>query len=116
MLPSCATTQVNSTPHSTSTKDEPEAVEEQVRVGMSKAQVLRIYGEPSGQDSTAHGDVWVWGNSRWLRQIPYAGPFLNVNTKKVMFRGGRVVDFRNTNSGNIMSQMEGQGGSRFSDW
>lgn len=88
----------------------------EIRIGMSKAQVLRAWGEPSGKDVTGSGEVWVWGNQNMMRMIPYAGAFLNVNTGKVMFRNGRVVDFRNTNSGNAWSQSEGMFGSRFSTW
>lgn len=83
---------------------------------MSKAQVLRAWGEPSGKDVTGSGEIWVYGNQNMLRMIPVAGSFLNVNTSKVMFRNGRVADFRNTNSGNVWSQGEGMGGSRFSTW
>ena len=88
-----------------------------IRVGMSKSQVVRAWGEPSGKDSTASGEIWVYGNQNMLRMVPIAGSFLNVNTSKVKFNNsGRVVDFRNTNSGNVWSQGEGQGGSRFSSW
>ena len=84
---------------------------------MTKSQVLRALGEPSGKDETGRGEIWVYGNQNMLRMIPYAGPFLNVNTAKVMFNNnGRVEDFRNTNSGNVWSQGEGMGGSRFSNW
>jgi len=87
-----------------------------IRIGMSKAQVIQAWGEPSGKDVTGSGEVWVYGNQNMLRMIPYAGPFLNVNTSKVLFKNGRVADFRNTNSGSAWSQMEGMGGSRFSTW
>ncbi len=88
-----------------------------IRVGMTKSQVIRAWGEPSGKDETGSGEIWVYGNQNMLRMIPYAGPFLNVNTGKVMFNhNGRVVDYRNTNSGNVWSQGEGMGGSRFSSW
>lgn len=91
--------------------------EPQISIGMTKAQVLKAWGEPSGKDVTGHGEIWVYGNSRMLRMIPYAGPFLNVNTSKVLFGpNGRVQDFRNTNSGNAWSQSEGMGGSGFSRW
>lgn len=98
-------------------EEQEEPREEKLRVGMTKSQVLRIKGEPSGRDETGSGEIWVYGNARMLRMIPYAGPFLNVNTSKIMFNNsGRVVDFRNTNSGNVWSQGEGMGGSRFSNW
>lgn len=83
---------------------------------MTKNQVLRAWGEPSGRQATAREEIWVYGNQNMMRMIPYAGPFLNVNTSKVLFRSGRVVDFRNTDSGSVWSQAEGIGGSRFSTW
>lgn len=119
-LSSCATIQPTAT---TKTKTPPKAATTaaeptggDIRIGMSKAQVLRAWGEPSGKDVTGSGEIWVYGNQNMLRMIPMAGSFLNVNTSKVMFRNGRVADFRNTNSGNIWSQGEGMGGSRFSNW
>jgi outer membrane protein assembly factor BamE (lipoprotein component of BamABCDE complex) len=120
LVASCATTtaptaSTNKTkPKTTTSKSEPTGGD--IRVGMSKAQVLQAWGEPSGKDVTGSGEVWVYGNQNMLRMIPYAGPFLNVNTSKVLFKNGRVADFRNTNSGSAWSQMEGMGGSRFSTW
>jgi outer membrane protein assembly factor BamE (lipoprotein component of BamABCDE complex) len=119
-LSSCATIQPTATtktktpPKAATTATEPTGGD--IRIGMSKAQVIRAWGEPSGKDVTGSGEVWVYGNQNMLRMIPVAGSFLNVNTSKVMFRNGRVADFRNTNSGNVWSQGEGMGGSRFSNW
>lgn len=120
ILTSCATTQPTAAtrtkipPKAATTAAEPTGGD--IRIGMSKAQVLRAWGEPSGKDVTGSGEIWVYGNQNMLRMIPVAGSFLNVNTSKVMFRNGRVADFRNTNSGNVWSQGEGMGGSRFSTW
>ena len=117
LLASCSMVQPTGT-----TKAKPKPAAKQtatggaIRVGMSKSQVIQAWGEPSGRDISGRGEVWVWGNQNMLRLIPYAGPFLNVNTGKVLFRTGRDVDFRNTNSGSVWSQMEGMGGSRFSTW
>jgi outer membrane protein assembly factor BamE (lipoprotein component of BamABCDE complex) len=86
-----------------------------LRIGMTKGQVLRAWGSPSGKDITGHGEVWVYGNQRALRMIPYAGPWVNVQTRKVLFGAdGRVRDFRSTDEGNEFSAGEGQGGSGFS--
>lgn len=120
LAPSCVTT--SSPPAGAHTKatraaEPAEPTGDKIRVGMTKNQVIRAWGEPSGKDETGRGEIWVYGNANMLRMIPYAGPFLNVNTSKVMFNNsGRVVDFRNTNSGNVWSQGEGMGGSRFSSW
>ena len=117
--PSCVTTDMAGTstskPVGKPVSSEPAGGK--IRNGMTKSQVLRAWGQPSGKDETGRGEIWVYGNANMLRMIPYAGPFLNVNTAKVMFNNnGRVVDFRNTNSGNVWFQGEGMGGSRFSSW
>lgn len=80
----------------------------QVRVGMTRAQVARAWGEPSSKQVGGRGEIWVWGGQNWKRMIPYAGPFLNVQTSKVVFGpDGRVKDFRITDKGDIMSAGEG---------
>ena len=88
----------------------------QIRIGMTKAQVIRAWGDPSAKDITGHGEIWVWGNQNWKRSIPYAGPFLHVQTSKVLFgTDGLVKDFRVTDKGDIMSDMEGHA-SGFNPW
>ena len=88
----------------------------QVRVGMTKSQVLRAWGEPSGKDVTGRGEIWVWGGQNWKRSIPYAGPFMKVQTSKVLFgTDGLVKDFRLTDKGDVMSDMEGRSGG-FNPW
>ena len=87
-----------------------------IHIGMTKSQVIRAWGEPSGKDITGHGEVWVWGGQNWKRNIPYAGPFLHVQTSKVLFgTDGLVKDFRLTDKGDIMSDMEGHSGG-FNPW
>jgi outer membrane protein assembly factor BamE (lipoprotein component of BamABCDE complex) len=86
-----------------------------IRIGMSKGQVLAAWGEPSGKNITGHGEIWVYGNQKALRMVPYAGPWLNVRTRKVLFNANGVVqDFRLTDEGNVFSAGEGRGGSGFS--
>lgn len=79
-----------------------------IRIGMTKSQVIRAWGEPSAKQVTGRGEIWVWGGQNWKRMIPYAGPFLNVQTSKAIFGSdGRVRDFRLTDKGDIMSAGEG---------
>lgn len=79
-----------------------------IRIGMTRTQVLRAWGEPSSKQVSGRGEIWVWGGQNWKRMIPYAGPFLNVQTSKVVFdSGGRVKDFRVTDKGDMMSASEG---------
>lgn len=88
----------------------------QIRVGMTKSQVLRAWGEPSGKDVTGRGEIWVWGGQNWKRMIPYAGPFMKVQTSKVLFGSdGLVKDFRLTDKGDMMSDMEGHSAG-FNAW
>jgi len=116
LLVACGTT--GTTEETTSTPGVTKSTETQtLRVGMSKSQVLAIWGDPSGKQITGHGEIWVWGGQQWLRQIPYAGPFVHVQTSKAMFGpDGRLADFRLTDQGDIMSAAEGMGGSRFSSF
>lgn len=83
----------------------------QVRKGMSKAQVVKAWGEPSGRSVGSSGEVWTWGGQGWKRMIPYAGPFVNIQTSKVLFGSdGRVKNFRITDHGDAMTGMAGYGG------
>ncbi|MDX2080378.1 MAG: hypothetical protein SFU53_06295 [Terrimicrobiaceae bacterium] len=116
-LTGCGTTQ---TSPSGSTVEEVASSESeetpQIRIGMTKAQVLRAWGEPSGKDVTGRGEIWVWGGQNWKRMIPYAGPFMKVQTSKVLFgSNGLVKDFRLTDKGDMMSDMEGRSGG-FNAW
>lgn len=105
LLSSCANQTSSSSSSSTS-----EATP-QIRKGMTKAQVTRAWGEPSGRQVTGSGEIWTWGGQRWKRMIPYAGPFINVQTSKVVFgSNGRVKDFRVTDHGDSMTDMEGYSG------
>ena len=88
----------------------------QIHVGMTKSQVIRAWGEPSAKDVTGHGEIWVWGGQNWLRSIPYAGPFVHVQTAKVLFgTDGLVKDFRLTDKGDVMSESEGHSAG-FNPW
>ena len=79
-----------------------------IQVGMTREQVKRAWGEPAGRQVTPRGEIWSWGGQRWKRMIPYAGPFLNVQTSKVVFGpDGRVKDFRLSDRGDVMTDMEG---------
>lgn len=87
-----------------------------IAVGMTKAQVVRAWGEPSSKQVGGRGEIWVWGGQNWKRMIPYAGPFLHVQTSKALFGSdGRVKDFRLTDKGDVMSEAEGYSGG-FNSW
>lgn len=87
-----------------------------IAVGMTKNQVLKAWGEPSGKQITGRGEIWVWGGQRWKRMIPYAGPFLKIQTSKALFgTDGRVKDFRLSDQGDVMSEAEGYS-SGYSQW
>ncbi len=91
--------------------EEPSAEKPAISVGMTKSQVMKAWGEPSGRQVTGHGEIWTWGGQRWKRVIPYAGPFMHVQTSKVVFGAdGRVKDFRLTDHGDVMTDMEGYSG------
>jgi hypothetical protein len=115
MMVACSAT-TSSSQSGTTTAASTGTTEKNLQVGMTKSQVIAIWGEPSGRQVTPREEVWSYGGQRWLRQIPYAGPFMHVNTSKVVFVGGRVVDFRNTDEGDIMSADIGYGAGRFSNY
>jgi outer membrane protein assembly factor BamE (lipoprotein component of BamABCDE complex) len=99
-------TSASSSDHANTIADTP-----QVRKGMTKAQVIKAWGEPGGRQVSGSSEVWTYGGQRWKRMIPYAGPFMNVQTSKVVFgSNGRVKDFRITDHGDAMSDMEGYSG------
>lgn len=88
----------------------------QIRKGMTKSQVLQAWGEPGGKQVSGSGEIWTYGGQRWMRMIPYAGPFIHIQTGKVLFNSsGRVKDYRLTDRGDMMSDMEGSGGGH-SEW
>ena len=90
------------------TRVEPTAANPQIRKGMTKQQVIAAWGEPSSRQVSGSGEIWTWGGQRWKGMIPYAGPFVNVQTGRVIFgTNGRVRDFRLTDRGDMMSDMEG---------
>lgn len=106
MLSACVTTNPASAP--STVKEAPTAGSPRIRVGMTRQQVIAAWGEPSGRQVTSSGEIWTWGGQRWKRMIPYAGPFVNVQTSKVVFgSNGRVKDFRLTDRGDAMTDIEG---------
>lgn len=110
LLSSCANQTTSSTASSNS-GGTPE-----IRKGMTKSQVIKAWGEPGGKQVSGSGEIWTYGGQRWKRMIPYAGPFLNVQTAKVLFNSsGRVKDYRLTDRGDMMSDIEGSGGGH-SEW
>jgi hypothetical protein len=89
------------------TTSNPQQPEKMISKGMSKEQVMSIWGKPSARQVSSSGEIWTWGGQNWKRMIPYAGPFVNVQTAKVVFGpDGRVKDYRLTDKGDMMSQME----------
>lgn len=53
--------------------------------GMTKAQVLAKWGEPSTKKTTAQGEVWRYANQNWKRHVPYYGTFAHVEEQFVLF-------------------------------
>lgn len=113
LLSGCANQPTGS---STAASNSSSAETPQIRKGMTKSQVLKAWGEPGGKQVSGSGEIWTYGGQRWKRMIPYAGPFLKVQTGKVLFgSNGRVKDYRLTDRGDMMSDMEGSGGGH-SEW
>jgi len=70
------------------------------RIGMTKDQVLNMYGEPTNISTSTRGEIWayVFNNFDGRSFIPYYGPihqaYKRRNSGTVIFDGsGRVRDF-----------------------
>lgn len=113
-LGGCPTLSEGTGSSSAATYSEPDPAS--IRTGMTKSQVVAIWGQPSSKQVEPGKEIWAYGGQRWKRMIPYAGPFINVQTSKVIFRNGRVSDYRLTDEGDEMSAGVGMGAGRFVPW
>jgi outer membrane protein assembly factor BamE (lipoprotein component of BamABCDE complex) len=66
-----------------------------VRVGMTKAEVLSIWGKPSTRTVNSKGEYWTWQGTSWKRCFPIIGDHFNTETYSVDFSpSGKVTEYK----------------------
>jgi hypothetical protein len=65
----------------------------QIRRGMTKAQVEKIYGEPNQRTETDSGTTWTYIKGMSKAFIPFYGAFHSPTTIVVNFHGNRVASY-----------------------
>jgi outer membrane protein assembly factor BamE (lipoprotein component of BamABCDE complex) len=65
-----------------------------VRIGMTKAEVISVIGNPSTRTINSKGEIWTWNGTFWKRCLPFIGDHFNVERYSVEFGpNGKVVEF-----------------------
>jgi hypothetical protein len=65
------------------------------RLGMSRSQVVRLYGEPDFVSATPRGETWTYRFDTWKFAVPYYSMAAKIKTGTVTFNGsGRVADYQ----------------------
>ncbi|MCA1964094.1 MAG: DUF2845 domain-containing protein [Prosthecobacter sp.] len=73
--------------------------------GMTQAQVIAKWGEPSSRQKTAQGEVWRYANQGWKRHVPYYGTFAHVEEHFLLFGpDGRFVKQDTKDFGNAFQE------------
>lgn len=66
-----------------------------VRIGMTKAEVISILGNPSTRTVNSKGEYWTWQGTSWKRCIPIFGDHFNTETYSVDFSpAGKVTEYK----------------------
>lgn len=77
----------------------------EIKPGMTKAEVLALWGEPSEKKTTASGETWRWADQGWKRHVPVYGTWAHVEEHVVRFGAdGRVVGAGNEDYGNAFQE------------
>jgi outer membrane protein assembly factor BamE (lipoprotein component of BamABCDE complex) len=108
LLSQCASSST-STPASTAAAPAPAAsageADTTLTPGMTQAQVLAKWGEPSSKKTTPQGEVWKYANQAWKRHVPYYGTFAHVEEHFVLFGAdGRLVKSGTEDYGNAFQE------------
>lgn len=109
LLCQCASSDSSTGTASTSAAPAPAATEAEadttLKPGMSKAEVIAKWGEPSSKKSSAGGEVWRYASQGWKRHVPYYGTFAHVEEHFVLFGAdGRVVKTGTEDFGNAFQE------------
>ncbi len=76
-----------------------------IKPGMTKAQVIAVWGEPSEKKPTGTGEVWRWADQGWKRSVPVWGAFTSVEEHVVRFGSdGRVAGTGKEDYGNAWQE------------
>lgn len=66
-----------------------------VRVGMTKAEVISIWGKPSTRTVNSKGECWTWEGTSWKRCLPLIGDHFNTETYAAEFGpNGKVTEYK----------------------
>ena len=72
-------------------RDEP--IGREPRIGMTKGQVIEMYGEPSSRSHSARGEVWSYWFNRGHAFIPYNFGYTARTGTFIFGANGRLQDF-----------------------
>ena len=76
-----------------------------VKPGMTKAEVIAVWGEPSEKKATATGELWRWAGQGWKRRVPVYGTWASVEEHVVRFgTDGKVAGSGSENYGNAFQE------------
>lgn len=76
-----------------------------IKPGMTKAQVIAAWGEPTEKKPTASGELWRWAEQGWKRAVPVYGTWAKVEEHVVRFgHDGRVIGTGTEDYGNAYQE------------
>lgn len=66
-----------------------------VRVGMSKSEVIAIWGMPATRTVNSKGEYWTWEGTSWKRCLPLIGDHFNTETYSADFApNGKLTEYK----------------------
>ncbi|MBE2282291.1 MAG: hypothetical protein IAE77_02380 [Prosthecobacter sp.] len=76
-----------------------------IKPGMTKAQVIAVWGEPDEKKQTASGELWRWAQQGWKRHVPVYGTWAKVEEHVVRFGAdGKVIGTGTEDYGNAFQE------------
>lgn len=76
-----------------------------IKPGMTKEQVIAVWGEPSEKKPTATGELWRWAQQGWKRHVPVYGVWAHVEEQVVRFgHDGKVIGTGTEDYGNAYQE------------
>ena len=66
-----------------------------VRIGMTKAEVISIWGMPATRTVNSKGEFWTWGGTSWKRCLPIIGDHFNTEMYSADFGpNGKLTEYK----------------------
>ncbi|MFO1485986.1 MAG: hypothetical protein U1F71_21675 [Verrucomicrobiaceae bacterium] len=76
-----------------------------IKPGMTKAQVVAVWGEPDEKKPTSSGELWRWSQQGWKRHVPVYGTWARVEEHVVRFGpDGKVIGAGTEDYGNAFQE------------